>query len=247
MFSSSDEAPALPMWINGRAFLTMTKDFYNVVQANTGKTLRRVPLCGAHEVAIAVGASAQALADWVNKPLVSRIQILADAAAILAQPRYTQHFCQILMDETGMDKGAAEMEVAYTLDTLRQPKDLGNSKNSKENILGLVTDATQALAAPAALIARACAAGCTAVIKPSPRAPSAAFALVELCSRAGLPGGVLNLVQGDDAAVLALAEHPQIAGLLIQGKGEWCEQVQSIAAKAGKPCQADSVPPPTLS
>jgi len=54
---------------------------------------------------------------------------------------------------------------------------------------------------PSAMITRklgaALAAGCTAVIKPSPETPFSALALVELARRAGVPDGVINIVTTD--------------------------------------------------
>ena len=47
----TDISPAIPLWINGRAYLTMTPGFADVTDMATGKVVRRIPLCGASEVA----------------------------------------------------------------------------------------------------------------------------------------------------------------------------------------------------
>jgi acyl-CoA reductase-like NAD-dependent aldehyde dehydrogenase len=54
---ASDGPMAIPMWVNGHAFLTVTKDFFTVTNPQTGEAIRRVPLCGASEAAEAVQAA----------------------------------------------------------------------------------------------------------------------------------------------------------------------------------------------
>jgi succinylglutamic semialdehyde dehydrogenase len=60
-------------------------------------------------------------------------------------------------------------------------------------------------------------AGNTVVFKPSELTPLTAQYTVELWQRAGLPAGVLNLVQGAVATGRALAAHPAIDGLFFTG------------------------------
>ena len=42
-----DGPKAIPMWINGHAFLTVTDAFFTVTNPATGEAIHRVPLCGA--------------------------------------------------------------------------------------------------------------------------------------------------------------------------------------------------------
>ncbi|WP_153100090.1 succinylglutamate-semialdehyde dehydrogenase [Paraburkholderia hayleyella] len=60
-------------------------------------------------------------------------------------------------------------------------------------------------------------AGNTVVFKPSELAPGVARATLELWHAAGLPAGVLNLVQGEKDTGVALAQHAQIDGLFFTG------------------------------
>ncbi|MGV8894014.1 MAG: succinylglutamate-semialdehyde dehydrogenase [Burkholderiaceae bacterium] len=60
-------------------------------------------------------------------------------------------------------------------------------------------------------------AGNAIVFKPSEYAPQTAIKTVELWQRAGLPDGVLNLVNGGRATGEAVAQHPQLDGLLFTG------------------------------
>lgn len=60
-------------------------------------------------------------------------------------------------------------------------------------------------------------AGNTIVFKPSEYAPQTAIKTVELWSQAGLPAGVLNLVNGARDTGAALAAHPALDGILFTG------------------------------
>ncbi len=69
-------------------------------------------------------------------------------------------------------------------------------------------------------IAPALAAGCTVVHKPAEFSPMSAKLLVEIAESAGLPPGVLNLVQGfGEDAGRALTEHPDIKAIAFVGEG----------------------------
>ncbi|MGY6534791.1 MAG: 5-carboxymethyl-2-hydroxymuconate semialdehyde dehydrogenase [Pararhodobacter sp.] len=68
-------------------------------------------------------------------------------------------------------------------------------------------------------IAPALAAGCTVVHKPAELSPLTARLLAEICHDAGLPPGVLNLVNGmGEGAGRALTEHPAIRAIAFVGE-----------------------------
>ncbi len=70
-------------------------------------------------------------------------------------------------------------------------------------------------------IAPALAAGCTVVHKPAEFSPHTARLLAEICRDAGLPDGVLNLVNGmGEDAGRALTEHPDIKAIAFVGESK---------------------------
>ncbi|MBB3995000.1 5-carboxymethyl-2-hydroxymuconic-semialdehyde dehydrogenase [Sulfitobacter undariae] len=70
-------------------------------------------------------------------------------------------------------------------------------------------------------IAPALAAGCTVVHKPAEFSPLTARLLSEICRDAGLPDGVLNLVNGmGEDAGRALTEHPDIKAIAFVGESK---------------------------
>ena len=80
-------------------------------------------------------------------------------------------------------------------------------------------------------IAPALAAGCTVVHKPAEFSPLTAKLLVETAEQAGLPPGVLNLVNGfGETAGKALTEHPGIKAVAFVGEGRTGSMIMSQGA-----------------
>ncbi len=78
----------------------------------------------------------------------------------------------------------------------------------------------------------ALAAGCTAVLKPAEWAPLTASLLADLAEGAGLPPGVLNVVQGiGEEAGAALVGHPGIARISFTGSVETAQAIGEVAAR----------------
>ncbi|MDH3646479.1 MAG: 5-carboxymethyl-2-hydroxymuconate semialdehyde dehydrogenase [Gammaproteobacteria bacterium] len=76
-------------------------------------------------------------------------------------------------------------------------------------------------------IAPALAAGCTVVHKPAEFSPLSATMLAEICSEAGLPDGVLNLVNGKgESAGKSLTEHPDIKAIAFVGESRTGTMIQ---------------------
>ncbi len=84
----------------------------------------------------------------------------------------------------------------------------------------------------------AIACGNTFVLKPSEKDPSCALRMVELLHEAGLPDGVVNIVQGDKETVDALIEHPDVKAVSFVGSTQIAEYVYETATKHHKRVQA---------
>lgn len=226
---SPNGAPALPLWIGGRAYLTVVEGFFDV-RGGDGAVLRRVPLCGTEEVAAAVDSAAQAIATWQAMDVPAREAAFATLHELLA--RYRGHLAKLLVEEAGLPPAAAETELERALATAAGvlPKAVGCAGD----VVAVVNDLAEPLAEPLACIIEALLAGDGVVLKPSVRAPSALLALAELFTRAGFPGGVVNLVQGDEAAVRALAVHRQVAALACLAAPPFCAAVSGMLTGSGK-------------
>jgi len=223
----SPEGPmAIPLWVNGRALLTVSEGFFDVINPATGEAIRRVPLCGAGEAAEAVAAARAAQPLWAEMGMQARRVCLGRLADALEG--YAGHFAKLLGQESAADAARMTTEVAEAVAALR------SSTVGETGVFGLVVDDSRPLAGFAEAIAPALMAGATVVVKPSPKAPSAIYALCELSARAEWPAGVLNLLQGDAAAIEGLCAA-DIDRLAYVGQAELGVRVGAIAGAAGKP------------
>ncbi len=84
----------------------------------------------------------------------------------------------------------------------------------------------------------AIACGNTFVLKPSEKDPSCPLKLAELFSEAGLPDGVLNVVNGDKEVVDAILEHQDISAVSFVGSTPIAKYIYENAAKNEKRVQA---------
>jgi len=201
--SPDDLPPALPCWINGRAFLSMTEDFYTVRDHATGEPLRRTPLCGEAEVAEAVASARAALPEWQALGREARQNLLSAWSEALA--RYGNHFAQLLRQETGLDEKTAQAEVVEAITALRRT----GAADGKEDasVRAIPVPADRPLVDAAGALAAALSVGATVVLHSDPSAPGAVYALVELSARVDVPPGVVNLVQGKEVVTAALKRH----------------------------------------
>ena len=90
---------------------------------------------------------------------------------------------------------------------------------------------------PMWMFAPAIACGNAFILKPSERDPSVPMMLTELMEEAGLPKGVLQVVNGDKIAVDAMLENPKIQSIGFVGSTPIAEYIYSKGCSNGKRVQ----------
>jgi aldehyde dehydrogenase (NAD+) len=107
-------------------------------------------------------------------------------------------------------------------------------------VVGIITPWNFPLAIPAWKIAPALAFGNTVVFKPSELTPASTWMLTDIFQRAGLPPGVLNLVQGPGPTVgAALAASPGIDAISFTGSQAVGKTVARAAVETGARVQLE--------
>ncbi|WP_417628813.1 5-carboxymethyl-2-hydroxymuconate semialdehyde dehydrogenase [Pararhodobacter aggregans] len=105
--------------------------------------------------------------------------------------------------------------------TLRAPGQINMTSRHPIGPVGVITPWNTPFMLSTWKIAPALAAGCTVVHKPAEFSPLTARILAEICREAGLPDGVLNLVNGfGEDAGKALTEHPDIKAIAFVGESK---------------------------
>ncbi|WP_459643112.1 CoA-acylating methylmalonate-semialdehyde dehydrogenase [Kineococcus sp. NUM-3379] len=219
----------------------------------TGRVTRRVVLAGAADVDAAVAAAKAAFPGWRDTSLARRTQVLFAFRELLSAHRdelaaiITAEHGKVLADAAGeVARGLEVVEFACGVPHLLKG---GFSENASTGVdvfsirqpLGVVAVVSPfnfPAMVPMWFFPVAIAAGDTVVLKPSEKDPSAAVFLAELWQRAGLPDGVFNVVHGDEAAVGALLEHPDVKAVSFVGSTPVARSVYERGTAAGKRVQA---------
>jgi succinate-semialdehyde dehydrogenase / glutarate-semialdehyde dehydrogenase len=200
----NDVPPAVPLWINGHAFLTVTEAFLDVRDSLCGKVLRRTPLCGIEEVRMAIAAAQAALASWAGMSRDSRAALLAALGDALAG--YRGHFARLISEESRKELSLAVAEVSDAAALLR------SATISKESgVVVVIGSSGVPLLDSLRQAVPALAAGATVVIRPSAEMPSALYALAELTRCCGFPDGAFNIVYCGEVVVDALRVDSEVS------------------------------------
>ena len=227
----TDDILAVPLWINGHAFLTMAPAFFDVRDARSGLIRRRTPLCGASQASTAGAAAAAALPAWRSLAVGERARLLATLADALAG--YGSHFAGLIAEESGQEDATAAAEVEAALRLLRNAADEA-AVASDGGVVAIVCDDRAPLAGLLQRAVPTLLAGSTVVAKPSPKAPSAAVALAELMAQSGFPAGAFNVLHGDLEAIEGLCAAPALGRLLFAGEPELAKRVAEVAGRHGR-------------
>jgi acyl-CoA reductase-like NAD-dependent aldehyde dehydrogenase len=204
---AAEETLAIPLWINGRAYLTVTPEFQEVRNPLSGTVLRRTPRCGALEAQHAVASAQLACATWVALSIEERTVLLSELGKLLAD--YAPHFAGIIAEETAKSEAEAAAEVAASVDILCQnvvPETITSG------VVAVIGSAPNPLLGMLQLAVPALLKGEVLILRPCPGAPSSLFALAELSGRCEFPGGVFNVLFGDDLIV----DELRLAGALLR-------------------------------
>ncbi|WP_067483261.1 aldehyde dehydrogenase family protein [Actinomadura hibisca] len=187
---------------------------------------------GGLDVDTAVDAAAAAFPAWKALGPLKRAEHLRTAERLIEER--AEDFAAAISREQGKLLSEARGEVKRALAIIdftagearrlngvttpaEEPRTLAYTFRAPLGVVGLVTPWNFPLAIPMWKVAPALVAGCAAVFKPSPFTPLSAALLTEVFADAGVPAGVLNLVQGDIAAGEALTANPKVAGISFTG------------------------------
>ncbi|WP_318386526.1 succinylglutamate-semialdehyde dehydrogenase [Enterobacter sp.] len=183
------------------------------------------------QVDMAVRAARTAFPTWARMPFNSREGIVQKFATLLEANRVS--LTDIIARETGKPRWEAATELgaminkigisvkAYHARTGEQHTELADGaatlRHRPHGVLAVFGPYNFPGHLPNGHIVPALLAGNTVIFKPSELTPWSGEAVVRLWEQAGLPPGVLNLVQGGRETGQALSQHTDLDGLLFTG------------------------------
>ena len=227
-----------------------TQDVFN---PSTGEAQKKVALAIKATVEEAIAAAEAAFPAWRDTPVAKRARVMFRFKQLLEEN--ADHINELVGAEHGkishdaggeLQRGIENVEYACYAPELLKGE---HSKNTGPGIdawsefqpLGVVAGITPfnfPVMVPLWMYPAAIVSGNTFVLKPSERDPSSTLFVAELAQRAGLPAGVLNVVNGDKEAVDTLLHDKRVQAVSFVGSTPIAEYIYSTATANGKRCQA---------
>lgn len=200
------------IFINGEWREVESNNTETIYNPATLEAITDVANGGMQETRDAIDAAKSAFPAWSEMSGRKRSRILYKASELMHEN--AEQLGEILTTEQGKPlqegigevKGAANFLLWYAEEASRAYGEWLPSSVSSKRMLVIpqpvgVVGAITPWNFPSSMITRklgpALAAGCTAVLKPSPETPLSAIEIVKIFEKAGMPAGVVNLITGN--------------------------------------------------
>jgi malonate-semialdehyde dehydrogenase (acetylating)/methylmalonate-semialdehyde dehydrogenase len=244
--------PAIRNYVAGQPIDTPAAALLDVFSPLNGAVISAMPLSSPADLDAAVKAAQAAFPAWSATPIKERVQIFYRYKTLLE--RDMKALADLVREENGktFDEARAEVEKAVeltefacSLPQLVQGEFLEVSKGvearAERKPLGVVASIAPfnfPNMVPHWTIPNALVLGNCMILKPSEKVPLSAVKIAELLKEAGLPDGVLNVVNGDKTIVEAICDHPSIAAVSFVGSTPIAKVVYIRATSNLKRCVA---------
>ncbi len=240
-------------FISGKHVAGASGRFGDVFNPTIGEIQAKVALSARAEVAKAVDAAERAFPAWAAMNPQRRARVMFKFLDLvqkdmdnLARMLSSEHG-KILPDARGdIQRGIEVVEFACGIPHLQKGEYTdgagpGIDVYSMRQPLGVcagITPFNFPAMIPMWMFGVAIPCGNTFIVKPSEKDPSVPIRLAELMMEAGLPEGVLNIVNGDKEAVDALIEDDRVKAISFVGSSDIAQYIYANGAARGKRVQA---------
>ncbi len=243
----------LQHFIGGQRVPGSSGRFSDVYNPALGTVVKKVPLAGKAEVESAIKAAADAFPAWSAVPAGRRAQVMFAFRDLIV--RHMDTLAKVISSEHGktledakgsITRGLEVVEYACGIPQLLKGEYSENVASgvdswSMRQPLGVcagITPFNFPAMVPMWMFPMAIACGNSFVLKPSERDPSCALHLAELMREAGLPDGVLNVVNGDKQAVDTLLADARVRAVSFVGSTAVGEYIYRTGTAHNKRVQA---------
>ncbi|WP_444910075.1 CoA-acylating methylmalonate-semialdehyde dehydrogenase [Microbulbifer sp. TRSA005] len=225
----------------------------DLTNPSTNEIIGKVALASKATVEEAISAAEAAYPAWRNLPTAKRVRIMYRLRDLLEEN--AEKICELITLEHGkvlndamgeLQRGIENIEYVCSAPEMlkgEHSKNVGPAIDSWSEFqpLGVcagITPFNFPAMVPLWMWPMAIACGNTFILKPSERTPSCALFIAELGIEAGIPAGVLNIVNGDKEAVDTLLTDKRIQAVSFVGSTPIAEYVYTTGTAHGKRVQA---------
>ncbi len=246
-------AKEITHFIGGARVKGASGRFGDVYNPTTGEVQAKCPFASKSETEAAISAAEQAFPGWSQTSVVRRSRVLMKYLELcnahkdeLAELLSAEHG-KVFEDAKGsVQRGIEVIEFAIGIPHAMKGEFSDNVATgidmySMHKPLGVcvgITPFNFPAMVPMWMFVMAIACGNTFVLKPSEKDPSCPLRLAELFEEAGLPKGVLNVVNGDKEAVDTLLSDHRTKAVSFVGSTDIAKYIYATATANGKRCQA---------
>ncbi|MCU7701907.1 CoA-acylating methylmalonate-semialdehyde dehydrogenase [Streptomyces albidoflavus] len=242
----------LTHFVGGKHVPGTSGAYGEVHDPNTGEVQALVPLANRAETEAVIADAVVAQREWGEwnpqrraRVLLRFLQLVEGERDALARLLSAEHGKTVADAHGDIQRGLEVVEFAAGIPHLLKGEFTDNAGtgidvHSLRAPLGVVAGITPfnfPAMIPLWKAAPALACGNAFILKPSERDPSVPLRLAELFLEAGLPPGVLNVVNGGRESVDTLLEDPRVAALGFVGSTPVAAHVYATAAAHGKRAQ----------
>ena len=245
--------PVVSHWIDNAEHVSTSGRTAPVFDPALGVATKEVALANEAEIAAAIASAKKAFPAWRNESLAKRQAIIFNFRELLNARKgelaeiITAEHGKVLSDALGeITRGQEVVEFACGINQMLKGDYTENASTGVDvysirqplGVVGVISPFNFPAMVPMWFFPVAIAAGNTVVLKPSEKDPSAAIWIAKLFKEAGLPDGVLNVLNGDKLAVDGLLESPDVQAISFVGSTPIAQYVYEQGAKNGKRVQA---------
>ena len=240
-------------FINGKLDSGNSKKTGKVFNPATGEQSAEVILASKVDLNRSVEVAKNAFLEWSAKPPLQRARVLFKFKELIE--KNSDELTKIIVSEHGkvyddakgsLTRGLEVVEFACGIPHLLKgefTENVGTDVDSwsMRQPLGVcagITPFNFPAMVPMWMFPVAIACGNTFILKPSEKDPSCSIKLAELFQEAGLPSGVLNVVNGDKEVVDAIIENKDVAAVSFVGSTPIAKYIYENCAKNEKRVQA---------
>ncbi len=240
-------------FIGGKHVAGTSKRYGDVWNPSTGRLKDRVILANASDLNSAVEVAKQAQPAWANtnpqrraRVLMRFIDLINSEMDSLAALLSSEHGKTIIDAKGDIQRGVEAVEFYCGIPHLMKGEFTDGAGPSIDmysmrqplGVVAAVTPFNFPGMIPLQKIAPAIACGNALVLKPSERNPGVPLRLAELLIEAGLPPGVMNVVNGDKEVVDAILDNPTIQAVGFIGSTSIAQYIYARGTANGKRVQA---------
>ncbi len=239
-------------WINGEKVAGTSGRTADVYNPATGEVQAKVALASVAEMEAAIDAAAKAQPAWAATNPQRRARVMMKFADLINQ--HMDELAELVSREHGktlpdgrgdVQRGLEVIEVCMGAPNLLKGEYMndggpGIDLYSMRQPLGVVAGITPfnfPAMIPLWKMGPALASGNAMILKPSERCPSTSMRLAELMKEAGLPDGVLQVINGDKEAVDTILDNETIQAVGFVGSTPIAQYIYGRAATNGKRAQ----------